>query len=211
VTENDSQPTIYLIKVNEKTQDFKLKLTWNLNEIKTITKLDYKQSQSAKQQQVHDSHHDDVLHGLELLLKNETNSDEKKKYMYQCEKQFDRDEFLDSMWKLSEQFLKSNDRPKFVNYSFENKKAANKTSGEAEKTPTKSSNKQQQQQQQSELKGLDDNAIVKMMIDYEFDTSNVDKFIENLQNKLLYLDTVIKILLFHFIQRDFLLRWLLFI
>lgn len=160
-----------------------------MNEIKTITKLDYKQSSSAKQQQPHHSHNnDDVLHGLELLLKNETN-DEKKKYMYQCEKQFDRDEFLDSMWKLSEQFLKSSDRPKFVNYSFENKKVASKSADETEKTPTKSSNKQQQQQQ-SELKGLDDNAIIKMMIDYEFDTANVDKFIERLQNKLLYLDTV---------------------
>ncbi len=190
MTDNDSQPTIYLIKVNEKTQDFKLKLTWNLNEIKTITKLDYKQSSSAKmQQQAHHSHNDDVLHGLELLLKSESN-DEKKKYIYQCDKQFDRDEFLDSMWKLSEQFLKSSDRPKFVNYSFENKKAASKSGVDADKTPTKSSNKQQQQQQQSDPKGLDDNAIVKMMIEYEFDTSNVDKFIENLQKKLLYLDTV---------------------
>lgn len=67
---------------------------------------------------------------FELLFKTdneeENYQDESKyKFVWQCGKVEDRNEFLDTLWKLSEQFLKKNEQPKFVNYSFESKSLSN--------------------------------------------------------------------------------------
>ncbi len=119
---NDSTPMIYLVKLNEKTNDFKLKLTWSLSEIKTVTKLD----ESAKYKNANGQIAVNELHVFELGFANDavnssasTNQNELRKYLWLCDKLQDREDFLSTLWKLSEQFLKSSDRPKFINWQFD--------------------------------------------------------------------------------------------
>jgi hypothetical protein len=112
-----------LLKQNEKTNDYKLKVTYYLNDLKTITKLDdkFKQSTSSGQQIVSD------VFAFELVFRSDADEngggknqdDSKFKFVWQCANVDDRNEFLDTLWKLSEQFLKKADRPKFLNYTFE--------------------------------------------------------------------------------------------
>lgn len=74
--------------------EIKLKLTWGLGELKTITKsIDNCQFEVVSRSD-----------GLKAL--------------YQCETIQDRNNFLDTLWKLSDQYVKSIDRPKFINYQF---------------------------------------------------------------------------------------------
>jgi hypothetical protein len=113
---------IYLVKLNEKTNDFKLKLTWNLSEVKTVTKLD----ESAKYKNSNGQFAVNELHVFELGFASDTvnsnsssNPNELRRYLWLCDKLQDREDFLSTLWKLSEQFLKSSDRPKFINWQFD--------------------------------------------------------------------------------------------
>ena len=94
--------------MNEKTNDLKVKLTLNLNEMKQLSQPEIVQ---------HNSSSDNLV--FEMCLQNE--SSEQRKFVWLCEKQQDREDFLNTLWKLSEEFLKASDRPKFVNFQFESK------------------------------------------------------------------------------------------
>ena len=134
---NDSTPMIYLIKVNDKTQEFKLKLSWHLNEVKSVRKIDDKARQpnasstttSGASKQTNESSsaastsaQDFAVFELSFLdvdPSGNASANELRKYLWLCDSQRDRDTFLDTLWKLSEQFLKTTDRPKFINYQIE--------------------------------------------------------------------------------------------
>lgn len=110
-----------MLKLNEKTNDFKLKATYYLDEIKSITKIDNK----IKQNLSNGSTIDCDVFAFELVFRCDSsdslndNTDQKLKFVWQCNKVEDRNDFLDTLWKLSEQFLKVSSRPKFINYKFE--------------------------------------------------------------------------------------------
>jgi hypothetical protein len=99
-------------------------VTYYLNDLKSITKVDDKLKQTTSNgQHVHLD-----VYAFELLFKNEdaTNGDtnggaddDKFRFVWQCNKPEERNDFLDTLWKLSEQFLKKSERPKFINYHFE--------------------------------------------------------------------------------------------
>lgn len=110
-----------MLKLNEKTNDFKLKATYYLDEIKTVTKLDNKIKQSLS----NGNSVDTEVFAFELVFRSDSSDslndtvDQKLKFVWQCNKIEDRNDFLDTLWKLSEQFLKVSSRPKFINYKFE--------------------------------------------------------------------------------------------
>lgn len=121
---------MYLLKQNEKTNDYKLKTTYYLNDLRSITKIDDKlrQTTSSGQQIVTD------VYAFEFLFRSDNDennsasasaseaaSSSKYRFVWQCNKADERNDFLDTLWKLSEQFVKKNERPKFVNYVFESK------------------------------------------------------------------------------------------
>ncbi len=103
-----------------------LKITWNLNEINTIAKLDDKLKQTTSTGSTVNT----TMSTVELTFKNdmgmmdnEANNDgDQRKLVWLCENLNDRNEFLDTLWKLSDQYLKVKERPKFLNYQFESKK-----------------------------------------------------------------------------------------
>lgn len=113
---------MYLLKQNEKTNDFKIKVRYYLNDLKTITKIDekLKHTTSSGQPLVTD------VFAFELVFRSDADNDggggqdvSKYKFVWQCNNLEERNEFLDTLWKLAEQFLNINERPKFVNYTFE--------------------------------------------------------------------------------------------
>lgn len=111
---------MYLLKRNEKTDDYKLKVTYYLDDLKSITKIDEKIKQTISNGNTVET---DVF-AFELIFRSDTQetdgtNDQKLKFVWQCDKAEERNDFLDTLWKLSEQFLQINDRPKFINYQFE--------------------------------------------------------------------------------------------
>ena len=98
-----------------------MKIHWNLNEVKTITKLDEK----SKQVTSTGSEVNKIMSTIELTFKSdsdtksEASGEEQRKLIWMCDNQQERNEFLDTLWKLSEQFVKEKERPKFINYTFE--------------------------------------------------------------------------------------------
>lgn len=113
-----------MLKFKEKTNDFVLKIHWNLNEINSIAKLDDKLKQTSST----GSTVNNSMPTIELTFKNdlnmsnnEANNDEQRKLVWLCENQQERNDFLDTLWKLSDQYLKIKEKPKFLNYQFESK------------------------------------------------------------------------------------------
>ena len=120
---------IYLLKLNEKSNEYKLKVTWNLIELKSIAKVDekLKQKSSTGAESVRS------VHAVELSFKVENDTDslnrsndgnddhDNRKIVWCCDNEQERNDFIDCLWKLSEQFLKTKDRPKFINYQFASK------------------------------------------------------------------------------------------
>ena len=113
-----------MLKFKEKTNEFLLKIHWNLNEVKSITKSD----EHAKQTTSTGSTVDKLMSTMELTFKsdmeashevNSNENQENRKLVWLCDNQQERNDFLDTLWKLAEQFLKVKDRPKFINYQFE--------------------------------------------------------------------------------------------
>ncbi|CAF0810499.1 unnamed protein product [Brachionus calyciflorus] len=186
--DNDSTPIIYLLKLNDKTNDFKLKVTYYLDDIKTITKID----NTIKQTLSNGNSLETNVYAFELLFRcdsddslNET-TDQKLKFVWQCNKVEERNDFLDTLWKLSEQFLKASSRPKFINYKFEPKKTLVQTKDDEESNDNsiiKDIN------QQYEISKTDEDSLLKLMSECDFASSNAEKFIEKLQTELLQLDT----------------------
>ena len=97
----------------EKTNDIKLKLTWHLNEMKTITCLDENQKTSSGPSSIY---------AFELIFKSDLNSSENNnRYVWRCDTEQDRNQFLNTLWKLSDEFLKASDRTKFNNFNIQSK------------------------------------------------------------------------------------------
>lgn len=163
---NDSTPIIYLVKSNEKVNDLKLKLTWNLIELKTVT-------QSAENCQ------------FEIAFNNQ--STENRRALYQCEKQQDRSEFLTTLWKLSEEFLKTRDRPKFVNFQIEDKNSAGNASVNTSANATK--NDPMVSSNHFELTKFEEESLLKLMSECDFASSNAEEFMSKLHAELVDLDT----------------------
>ena len=107
--------------MNDKTSEIKSRLTWRLNEIKQISQAPIDSNETNKPSQQIGANNDNLV--FEMLLKNETS--EQKKLVWLCDKQSDREDFLSTLWKLSEEFLKSTDRPKFLNFQFQSKQTFN--------------------------------------------------------------------------------------
>lgn len=120
---------IYLLKLNEKSNEYKLKITWNLIELKSIAKVDekLKQKSSTGAESVRNTHSVELAFKVEndtdsLNKSNDGNDDvDQRKLVWCCDNEQERNGFIDCLWKLSEQFLKTKDRPKFINYHFESK------------------------------------------------------------------------------------------
>ncbi len=99
-----------MLKQNEKNHELKLKVTWDLKEIKSITQIDENSSNKNSK--------DVFLFEIIFKSDNEYHNDHRK-FIWECDKQQDRSDFLNTLWKLSEEFLKVSDQPKFINYQFE--------------------------------------------------------------------------------------------
>ena len=114
---------IYLLKFKEKSNDFVLKIHWELREIKSIAKLDEKLKQTTSTGSTINT----TMSTMEFTFKSDlnmgddTDGDDQRKLEWLCENPQERNDFLDTLWKLSEQFLTIKDKPKFVNYQFESK------------------------------------------------------------------------------------------
>jgi len=156
---NDKTPYVYLVKSNDKVNEIKLKLTWHLNELKTVT-----QSKDNCQ--------------FEVQFYDNTKS------LYQCETLKDRDEFLETLWKLSEEFLKQIERPKFVNV----------TRNESDSTDLASRGVESErgagQTNQFEMSKGEEDSLLRLMSECDFASANAESFMNKLKDELLYLDTV---------------------
>lgn len=127
MAENDSTPIIYLLKLNEKTGDYKLKVTYNLSQIKSLRQMD----ERFKQQLASGKTVESEAHAFEMEFDADSmsnggssaNSDSSFKFIWQCNSAEDRDNLLATLWKLAEQFLKANERPKFINFKLKGKLA----------------------------------------------------------------------------------------
>lgn len=90
-------------------------MTWLLNEIKSITclKENFKSSSGSTT----------LVYALELIFRNDTNNqtDANSRYVWKCENETDRNKFVNTLFKLAEEYLKASDRPKFNNFNFEGK------------------------------------------------------------------------------------------
>ena len=110
-----------MLKFKEKTNDFVLKINWNLSEINSIAKLDDKLKQTTSTGNTVNNN----MPTVELTFKNDlnmsSNDEDQRKLVWLCENQQERNDFLDTIWKLSEQYLKIKEKPKFLNYQFGSK------------------------------------------------------------------------------------------
>jgi hypothetical protein len=158
---NDQTPFVYLVKSNEKINELKLKLTWRLNELRTVT-----QSKDNCQ--------------FEVVFA----ADPPGRSLYQCESLSDRDEFLNTMWKLSEEFLKQVDRPRFVNLT-RSEEGAEQLSRSLEASGMGGA-----QTSQFEMSKGEEDSLLRLMSECDFASSNAETFMNKLQEELLYLDTV---------------------
>ena len=59
----------------------------------------------------------ELIFKSDLANPNESNS----RYVWKCESETERNNFVNTLFKLSEEFLKQSDRPKFNNFNFEGK------------------------------------------------------------------------------------------
>lgn len=197
-----------MLKLNEKTNDFKLKATYYLDEIKSITKIDNK----IKQNLSNGSTIDCDVFAFELVFRSDSsdslndNVDQKLKFVWQCNKIEDRNDFLDTLWKLSEQFLKVSSRPKFFNYKFERKLflffnlkfifqnfSAKKINSQTrnEEDSENDNSILNDLKQHYEISKTDEDSLLMLMSECDFASSSAEQFIERLQDELLKLDTVI--------------------
>ena len=88
------------MKMDDKTNEFKLKATWQLGELRTITSLDHNAASSQPS----------------FLIELEASSDQMSKFTWKFEGKEERQEFLTTLWKLGDQFLQSYERPEFRNF-----------------------------------------------------------------------------------------------
>jgi hypothetical protein len=190
--ENDSTPIIYLIKTNDKTNELKLKATWYLKEVRAVTQLDDAGSLSTNSKSALATSSEKII-AFELKFGDTGAGDEQKRFVWQCDKQQDRYDFLNTMWKLSEQFLRTSERPKFVNCELENKPlrsddATATTNGpkDVSKSP---SGKGVFGSNQYDISKSEEDSLLKLMNESNFSVSNAEKFVEKMQEELLYLDT----------------------
>ncbi len=172
---------IYLLKANEKTNDYRLKVTYNLNEIKSLRQID----QTLKQQLLNGNTVETKVYAFEMEFENDNG--ELIKFVWQCEKVEHRNEFLDTLWKLSEQFLKKNERPKFVNYEFKDAKA-NQEANAGDNVD--SANSSLLVSQNFEISKSDEESLLKLMAECDFQSSLAENFVQRLQNELTLLDAV---------------------
>ena len=91
------------MKLDEKTNEFKLKATWQLGELRTITSLDHNAASSQPS----------------YLVELEASGDQVIKYTWKFEGNEERQEFLTTLWKLGDQFLQSSQRPQFRNFQYQ--------------------------------------------------------------------------------------------
>ena len=113
------------MKLDEKTNDLKLKSTWQLGELKTIISLDHNAASSQPS----------------FLIEFETrNADEQGKYVWKCEGLDERKEFLTTLWKLADQFIQSSERPEFRNFQYQSKSTSESSSDLIESKSDKNSN-----------------------------------------------------------------------
>jgi exocyst complex component 1 len=148
-----------------------LKLTWHLNEIKSITCLNT-----------------DNLNGFEFIFNNNSSQNEQSnRYVWKCEAEQECTNFLHTLWKLSEEFLKASDRPKFKNCNFD--KVLIK-SIQNELDNSKNENKSNKiNSNQFELSKSEEESLLKLMSECDFASSNAESFMRKLEADLLYLDT----------------------
>ncbi len=185
--ENDSTPILYLLKSNEKTLELKLKVTYYLSEIKSLTKIDDK----LKQQSLNGNQIETEVYAFQMEFENENN--ELVKFVWQCNRQEDRNDFLDTLWKLSGQFLKASDRPKFINYEFKGRQNLDEDSSSLNQIEENNSSQITGGKQESfELSKKDEESLLKLMSECDFVSSNAEDFVQKLQTELVLLDTVSK-------------------
>jgi hypothetical protein len=157
--------------LNDKTKELKLKVSWDLTEIRSITLNDIQQPGI-----------DFTVYAFEICLSSEV------KYIWQCENKITRNDFLNTLWKLSEQYVRENEKPKFYNYKFENKlknraEDKNRLSNKEKKTSGSVLIKP------NEISNKDEEALLKLMKECDFASSNAEKFMLKLQSELNHLDT----------------------
>ena len=172
--------------MNEKSNDLKLKVTYYLSEISSLTKIDEK----VKQQSLNGNIVETDVYAFQMEFENENN--ELVKLVWQCNKQEDRNDFLDTLWKLSEQFVKVNDRPKFINYEFKSNREnenLNGIEGSLDENNYSLIGKQQKSDN-FEISKTDEESLLKLMSECDFVSSNAEEFMQKLQAELVLLDTV---------------------
>ena len=61
------------------------------------------------------------VQAFELIFKNISNSNNENnnRYVWKCESDQERTSLINTLWKLSEEFLKASDRPKFVKFNLD--------------------------------------------------------------------------------------------
>jgi hypothetical protein len=121
----------------------------------------------------------------------ENESGEFIKFVWQCEEAVKRDDFLDTLWKLSENFLKKSDRPRFVDYEFKGRADDESKDGGGESTDQANNSLLVNQGQSLEISKSDEESLLKLMAECDFQSSFADNFVQKIQNELTMLDAVI--------------------
>ena len=188
--DNDSTPLVYLLKKSsEKGQQeasYKLKVTYQLSEVKSLRRID----ERLKQQLSSGATVETEAFAFEMEFENE--ADELVKFVWQCETCEARDQFLDELWKLSEQFVKTQERPKFFNYEFRgglDQASVSGGQGEEHEEAEEGNGSLNQAQQSFEISKKDEEALITLMTEFDFVSSNADQFIQRLESELVELDT----------------------